>query len=311
MFNFIELLNWCCRRNSMFFLATTKEVLRDVPAGDRSHYDTDVLKNEMLCSKRCRIWPNKTSSIFTIYSFKSTSKRRLLEVPQYWIACISEMPGMFYSTIWDTLHQTFHTCSICPLVLGVWPQDDTGHCVVGVMSDGDDIPLTVRPMLDRLSSTLHVLNEHRPHLVVVLGRACWNALIVAFAMCTFVTFAIAILAEVFKLSKCRYWCKQNRRERRIPIWIEPHRCLPAKDLHDWNFGARSSPSASTCLGRSRYMFPLLCIQKVARRVEVAKIFFGEISSRAFCWWWYHWISWADYSCNAMFTALECLPCLSR
>lgn len=77
MFNFVE-----CRRNSMVFLATTKEVLRDVPAGDRSHYDTDVLKNEMLCSKRCRIWPNKTSSIFTIYPFKSTSKRLILEVPQ-------------------------------------------------------------------------------------------------------------------------------------------------------------------------------------------------------------------------------------
>lgn len=41
-----------------------------------------------------------------------------------------------------------------PIGLGGWPQDDTGHCVVGVMSDGDDIPLTVRLMLDRLSSTL-------------------------------------------------------------------------------------------------------------------------------------------------------------
>ena len=134
----------------MVFLATTKEVLRDVPAGDRSHYDTDVLKNEMLSSKRCRIWPNKTSSIFTIYSLKSTSKRLILEVPQHWIACISEMSGMFHSTIYmrqDALNISY--LLYLPIGLGGWPQDDTGHCVVGVMSDGEDIPLTVRLMLDR------------------------------------------------------------------------------------------------------------------------------------------------------------------
>ncbi len=64
------------------------------------------------------------------------------------------------------------------------PQDDAGHCVVGVVCDGDggrllkksnDIPLTVRLILDWLSWTLRVLTARTPHLVVVLGRACWNA----------------------------------------------------------------------------------------------------------------------------------------
>lgn len=170
MFNFIELLNWCCRRNSMVFLATTKEVLRDIPAGDRSRYHTDVLKSGMSCWKCCRLWPNKTSSIFTINSFKST-----------WVVCISQMSGMFHSIFWDTMHQTFHIYSTCPLVLGVGRRMTQAIALYEwwrwwkTLKKSNDILPRVRLVLDRLSSTLRVLNERRTHLVVVLGRACWNA----------------------------------------------------------------------------------------------------------------------------------------